>query len=683
MSFWALSALINGLSSSVLGIFVYLKNRKGTVNKTYGLTTIFIGIWSYSYFFWQIAISESSALFWCRALMVGAIFIPPAYLHFVLALLGLHKEKKRIVISSYIFGSFFFFLNFTSLFVKDVSPKLFFNYWPSAGVTFLPFLFLFFICVIYAIAVMIKVQKQSSGIRQAQIRYVSLGAFLGFGGGATNYPLWYDIPIPPIGNILVSVGITVMAYAIIKYRLMDIDLARRYIAIYLSYGLISLAIFAPLIFLLRYSLLGLMMIGFIMILSAPYIHRWMQKFLQPTFLGEIYQRWEKLKGFWEKDRIVFTSSQLAEHLKEIPQLLNLESFSFFVLDRDRDVFVPESYIGLDGIFSPDPEQAKVLNTIYPDDALTRFLEKEKRIAIRDELNPIKDKDVIRQMEAISAQVSEPLFVVDRLTAILNLGPKKNGEMFHQEDIQLIREVVKIAEEHLAHISFFDSSLLFSGSVAHDIRKPFRQGIIYNYLEGIQKGSLNPIQKEALDNLKGRLKTLHQMSERIVDAFESLETFLKRGFKSQRVDYIQDVIKEIEPFKMLTKEKGLLLELSLPKQPVFVSAEPVSVRRVLNELLTNALKYTDRGKITIKVYQKSPQEVITEITDTGCGIPEEKLDDIWELFKRENRQKEGTGIGLAMVRQLIEVNGGRIWVESEVGKGSSFFFILPAWQERRK
>jgi signal transduction histidine kinase len=426
-----------------------------------------------------------------------------------------------------------------------------------------------------------------------------------------------------------------------------------------------------------------MMIGFIMILSAPYIHRWMQKFLQPTFLGEIYQRWEKLKGFWEKDRIVFTSSQLAEHLKEIPQLLNLESFSFFVLDRDRDVFVPESYIGLDGIFSPDPEQAKVLNTIYPDDALTRFLEKEKRIAIRDELNPIKDKDVIRQMEAISAQVSEPLFVVDRLTAILNLGPKKNGEMFHQEDIQLIREVVKIAEEHLAHISFFDSSLLFSGSVAHDIRKPFRQGIIYNYLEGIQKGSLNPIQKEALDNLKGRLKTLHQMSERIVDAFESLETFLKRGFKSQRVDYIQDVIKEIEPFKMLTKEKGLLLELSLPKQPVFVSAEPVSVRRVLNELLTNALKYTDRGKITIKVYQKSPQEVITEITDTGCGIPEEKLDDIWELFKRENRQKEGTGIGLAMVRQLIEVNGGRIWVESEVGKGSSFFFILPAWQERRK
>ncbi|MBI5123547.1 hypothetical protein HZA75_06840, partial [Candidatus Roizmanbacteria bacterium] len=251
MGFYALSALINGLSSSALGIFVYLKNRKGTVNRTYGLTTIFIGIWSYSYFFWQIAISESSALFWCRALMAGAIFIPPAYLHFVLALLGLHKDKKKVVISSYIFGSFFFALNFTSLFVKDVSPKLFFNYWPNAGATFLPFLFLYSICVIYAIIVMAKEQKQSSGIRRVQIRYVILGAFLGFGGGATNYPLWYDIPIPPIGNILVSVGISVMAYAIIKHRLMDIKLARQYLSMNLFYGAVISVIFIVLAFFLR------------------------------------------------------------------------------------------------------------------------------------------------------------------------------------------------------------------------------------------------------------------------------------------------------------------------------------------------------------------------------------------------------------------------------------------------
>ena len=226
MTFFALSALINVITSSALGIFVYIKNRKGAVNITYGLTTVCIASWSYSYFFWQISKEEAQALFWCRALMIGAIFLPIAYLHFILTILGLAKKNKKILTLDYIIGFVFFILNFTPFFVKGVSPKLFFRYWPDAGITYLPFLLLtYFNCITYAIIVMVKEYKKAIGIKRNQIKYLILGAFLGFAGGATNYPLWYNIPITPVGNILVSVSIGIMAYAIMRYRLMDISVA--------------------------------------------------------------------------------------------------------------------------------------------------------------------------------------------------------------------------------------------------------------------------------------------------------------------------------------------------------------------------------------------------------------------------------------------------------------------------
>lgn len=257
-------------------------------------------------------------------------------------------------------------------------------------------------------------------------------------------------------------------------------------------------------------------------------------------------------------------------------------------------------------------------------------------------------------------------------------------MYHEQDMERLKEILQIAEKHLSHISFFESSIFFSGSVAHDIRKPFQQGIIYDYIENIRKGLDDPknasCARESLASLKSCLTNMHNMSDDMVDAFKNLEIFLKSGFKPQKIDYAEKIISESASFKTLAESKGLVFEALLPKEPLFVYAEPTSTQRILNELLTNALKYTDKGKITIKVSQDGPKGIFTEITDTGSGIPEEDQEAIWELFKRgkNGQRKEGAGIGLAMVRQLVEANGGKINLNSEKDKGSTFFFTLPAW-----
>jgi hypothetical protein len=123
---------------------------------------------------WQISNDAQSALFWCRALMAGAIFIPSTFLHFSLTLIGQRKKYLKAIIFWYIASIFFFLLDFTPLFVKDVKPRLSFSYWPTAGVTYIPFLAMFIGLTIYAHILMYKSYKRLSGFQRNQIKYVAL-----------------------------------------------------------------------------------------------------------------------------------------------------------------------------------------------------------------------------------------------------------------------------------------------------------------------------------------------------------------------------------------------------------------------------------------------------------------------------------------------------------------------------
>jgi len=136
MLFCAITGLINAVAGAFLGLFVYLKNKKEALNKIFGLMCLSIAVWGFSYFIWQMSTTKESALFWVKGAMMGAIFIPVTYLHFILVLLNLHKIKKRFLILSYIFTFFLFVLNFTPLIVKDVAPELYFPYWPKPGIFF-------------------------------------------------------------------------------------------------------------------------------------------------------------------------------------------------------------------------------------------------------------------------------------------------------------------------------------------------------------------------------------------------------------------------------------------------------------------------------------------------------------------------------------------------------------------
>ena len=224
MNYFIYSSLINGIIFTLLGIFVYLKNPKKLVNKVYFLFSLCVMEWAFAYFFWlTLGKDKESGLFWTRALNVGPTLIPVFYFHYILALFGWVEIKKRILIFSYICAGIFFLTSFTPLYIRGVTQRSFFPYWPLPGILHPFFLILFFGLPIYTYILMLRFYPKASAIQRSQIKYVLISSILGFGGGGSNYLLFYGIPFPPYLNIGGSIFPIMLAYAIIRYRLMEID----------------------------------------------------------------------------------------------------------------------------------------------------------------------------------------------------------------------------------------------------------------------------------------------------------------------------------------------------------------------------------------------------------------------------------------------------------------------------
>lgn len=130
-------------------------------------------------------------------------------------------------------------------------------------------------------------------------------------------------------------------------------------------------------------------------------------------------------------------------------------------------------------------------------------------------------------------------------------------------------------------------------------------------------------------------------------------------------------------------KPIKLHRETPKDLPAVKGDPVRIRQVLLNIYSNAAKFTEKGSINLEA-KFDEKEVTISVTDTGEGIHPSDIDKIFEEFRQgtagRKRARAGAGLGMAISRQLLSLMGGRIWVESELGKGSTFFFTLPIYQE---
>ena len=223
---------------------------------------------------------------------------------------------------------------------------------------------------------------------------------------------------------------------------------------------------------------------------------------------------------------------------------------------------------------------------------------------------------------------------------------------------------------------------FLATMSHEIRTPLN-GVI-GYSDILMKTKLSPKQSEFLHNLHISANSLLDLINDILD-FSKIEVG-KLDLNAERIDLIELAENIVDIMKLRASEKEIesLLNIS-PTLPRFIDADPVRLRQILVNLIGNAIKFTERGEIELKIEAfpiEGKEDVMTftfSVRDSGIGIPESKLQTIFESFSQADgsttRKYGGTGLGLSISNTLVQKMGSHIEVSSEIGVGSCFSFHI--------
>jgi signal transduction histidine kinase len=231
-----------------------------------------------------------------------------------------------------------------------------------------------------------------------------------------------------------------------------------------------------------------------------------------------------------------------------------------------------------------------------------------------------------------------------------------------------RMAAKIAEQNALRRKL-------TGDISHELRTPLTT--IQSYLEAFRDGILSPDEENLTAVLEetGRLGSLVQDLQELANA-----DFQKRLVELKPLALNELLQAEVERLRPLLQRKELTIHLELPAQTIYAQADEELLARVLNNLVSNAYKYTPAGgTVTVSLGQQAA-EIVVAVQDSGIGIAAEHLPYLFERFYRvdpsRTRATGGSGIGLAIVRELVEAMGGRVDVTSQPGKGSCFYVYLP-------
>ena len=269
---------------------------------------------------------------------------------------------------------------------------------------------------------------------------------------------------------------------------------------------------------------------------------------------------------------------------------------------------------------------------------------------------------------------------NRILAILLFNIVAPGLGF-LSDRAKFEEKARIEAEHTAREQAESASRLksdFLSIVSHELRTPLVSIIGYNDL--LLDGVAGKLSEEQID----ALKKIGKNSKRLLELITAILEFNRLEAESAELKEVKvsDLLKEIESeTKSLISETGLNFVWNIEPDLLLHRTDPAKLKVVLKNLISNAVKFTEKGSVTVGV-NKSDGGIEISVSDTGIGIAQENLPVIFEPFRQiENpltRRHGGVGMGLYIVKRLLEILGGTINVESEVGKGSTFRVWIPMY-----
>jgi signal transduction histidine kinase len=616
-----------------------------------------------------------------------------------------------------------FILFFTDLWVKEVRIL------PSGPETIVGPAYLFYFLFIllftsWSVYYLVKNYLDTKGIIRTQLNFILLG-LIPFG----LISIFVDFILPLflktsryfwISSVTSLLFITSTTYAITRYRFMELRIVIGRGMIYLFSFLTEISLALSLLFLNeRLEMLIPLNIFLPLILIVCIL------LFQP-----IFRFFEKLASRYFFYTFYSAQKVIGDLGKKLTQFLDLDTFSSLLLNTlietmklDRAVLLlrkPETgeYLIQKNIGFKEENGISLVK----DNFLTNFLEKTHKPLVYEEIfliaKDLADEKERRKLERlkenmkrIEAALCLPLLFEGKIIGMIVLGNKLSGEAYSAQDIDLLTtlsqqasiafqnarlyseikgfseklekevekrtEELKKAYEELKKLDIAKSE--FISIASHQLRTPL--SAIKGYLSMILEGSYGNLPEK----VKKPMENVYQSNERLIKLVNDILSVSKIEAGEMEMNWeredLREIIKEvISELSIKAKEKNLYLNFEEPKEFPKVLLDREKIRQVILNLVDNAIRYTQKGGVTVKL-QIANVKLQIVVSDTGEGLTKEEREKIFERFSRGTAGTkfwtEGAGLGLYIARKFVEMHKGRIWAESEGrGKGSTFYVELP-------
>jgi len=705
---YTIAALITAAESYILSFVVFIKNRTNVVNISYSVMGIFIGTWSLCLFLCQLSQADQ-ALILNRWLHFNSIFIAISFYFFTLNLL--HIKKYRLLILGIICAIVLGLLSIsTPLLIKSMDPKFDFRLWPTPGMLYQIYLIYFSFFSYYSLSLIFRGYRAAIGNRRAQLRYIFVALFIGFAGGSTNFAYFYNIHIPPVGNIFVFSYVLILAYAIIKHRLMDIRVAISNTAIFI---VVYAFVFG---FPFYIYAIGSKLIAFILAIlfgtAGPFIYFYIQKRAEDRLLQE--QR-----------RYQTTLRQASAGMGKIKDLKKLLSMIVYVLTNAIQIEHSLIYIYDEGkkqyvlgASKKKSGQGHFIHSIEEKSPLVQYLSNNKNPIIFEEVKQrsqdYKDLELTQIIQIISSFEGDlvvPIFIDQDLTAIIVMGKKESGKLYTDDDLgvfsilanqtALAIENAKFYEDmKLTHEQLFQAEKMatigtMADGLSHQINNRFHTlGFIAgDALDTIRLNQNDPMSDKMKEIMAELERAFARVQDNVVQGGEIVQGLLRytrkgeAGFTAVDVPTVFKAALEMAQFKIKTDQLQIIHDYDpaiIPK----IKGNFTQLQEVFFNLIDNGYDAMMQRKNEAKEDSYQPTLIVRVLKedgymqiifeDNGIGVKEEDANKLFTpFFTTKLSSKKGTGLGLYVIKKIVEENhGGTVEMVSKYMQGTQMKLRLP-------
>ncbi len=736
MNNYAYALIVVGLVNILFGVYVLFTAKRAQSVRFLAFSIIFVGLWGVGLAGFLGSRVALVALNWAKFHYVASIYVVYFILLFVLSLS--RKKKVGFVLQFFLHLPIILLscavvfsetLIITGVSIEDSGNVAFLN-----KIGHLIYGLIFVIYYVTALVMNFINVIKSNGIAKKQLLLIFIGLLLtGILSGTFNLvlPIFGNYKLIWIGPQFTIIFLGLMFIAIVRYQLFNIRLLTGKIVY-----IFGSAMFLYVSFLLLYNLhsnlfannfgWGTIIFGVLTSILFILIYDIYREFLQKNISSRIinlgFEARKYIDSFTDKLGKVVTEDNVLEELyKIVRETINPIYFSIIV-DRGSEV-INKQYTG-NKVFDANKIYEIVDSSLFVGKPSISLGELMGVFQVDDPEYKSQYTEFINVLEKNDLYLLIPVYYNEKLMSIFVLGKRDlNSTMYIQQEITFLQSLASLTGASLARAILYHQIESFSEKLKEEVDEK-TQELQQKVLEleearrkerdmidimghelrtpaTIVKLNASLLEKYINSNPENFKKYLDRIKNSIENEIRLIDTLLssaklegqKIDINKERISIPEQIETVLHGYEYQVQAKGLKIISDIDENIQDVYADKVRVVEILDNLISNAIKYTDEGSIIVKT-ECNDDYVKTSVIDSGKGIPSEELPKLGRKFHRieeyidENKENPivkpgGTGLGLYVVFALVELMGGKIWINSQLGKGSTFTFTLPVYRGQRE